>query len=116
MQQLPAASTVGSANAEYAVQLVFQPGPPAVYTLDSIDGAVAPAMSGALRPMIWLRVAAFGVAGLVSLWTARTLARPIDTLSRSSRRMTQSRTFDTPLRHDRLQPRSRCADARPSTR
>jgi putative nucleotidyltransferase with HDIG domain len=97
IRQLPAASTVTLAGVEYAVRQVVQSGPATVYTLDSIDGAVAPVMSSALAAMIWLGVAVFGVAALVSLWTARSLARPIDTLSKSLSEMTQSRTFDTPL-------------------
>jgi len=97
IQQLPAAATVRLADAEYAVRLVVQTGPATVYTLDSIDGAVGPAIRSALGPMIWLGVAAFGVAGLVSLWTARTLARPIDTLARSLSDMAQSRTFESAL-------------------
>ncbi len=97
IQQLPAASTVRLADAEYVVRLVVQAGPATVYTLDSIDGAVAPVISGALGPMMWLGVAAFGVAGLVSLWTARTLARPIDTLARSLSDMAQSRTYECAL-------------------
>ena len=43
MQSLPAMSTVTLGGAEYAVREVMQSGPAAVYTLDSIDGAVAPA-------------------------------------------------------------------------
>jgi putative nucleotidyltransferase with HDIG domain len=97
IRQLRSASTVTLAGAEYAVRQVVQSGPVTVYTLDSIDGAVAPVMGNALVAMIWLGVAVFGVAGLVSLWTARSLAQPIDTLSKSLSEMTQSRTFDTAL-------------------
>jgi putative nucleotidyltransferase with HDIG domain len=97
IQQLPAASTVRLADAEYAVGLVVQAGPATVYTLDSIDGAVAPVIRRTLGPMIWLAVATFGVAGLVSLWTARTLAQPIDTLSRSLAGMAQSGAFESAL-------------------
>jgi putative nucleotidyltransferase with HDIG domain len=97
LQQLPAASTVRLADTEYAVGLVMQAGQATVYTLDSIDGAVAPVISRAFGPMIWLAVAAFGVAALVSVGTARTLARPIDTLSRSLSAMAQSRAFESAL-------------------
>jgi putative nucleotidyltransferase with HDIG domain len=82
---------------EYAVRLVVQAGPAMVYTLDSLDGAVVPAINRTLRTMMWLGLAAFGVAGLASLWTARTLARPIDTLSRSLAEMTRSRSFESAL-------------------
>ena len=76
----------------------MQSGSAAVYTLDSIDGAVRPALARPLNAMIWLAIAAFGIAGLVSVWTARSLSRPIDTLSRSLSDMTQSGNFDTTLR------------------
>jgi putative nucleotidyltransferase with HDIG domain len=98
VQSLPGMSTVTLGGAEYAVREVRQSGSAAVYTLDSIDGAVGPALARALNPMIWLAIAAFGIAGLVSVWTARSLSRPIDTLSRSLNDMTQSGNFDTTLR------------------
>ena len=104
IQQLPAASTVTLAGAEYAVRQVVQSGPAAVYTLDSIDGAVAPLISSALTAMIWLGVAAFCVAGLVSLWTARSLARPIDTLSKSLSEMTAVAHLRNGAADDGLQP------------
>ena len=98
VQSLPGMSTISLAGVEYAVREVTQSGTAAVYTLDSIDGALGPALSKALNPMIWLAFAAFGIAGLVSIWTARSLSRPIDTLSRSLSDMTQSGNFDTTLR------------------
>jgi putative nucleotidyltransferase with HDIG domain len=98
VQALPAMSTVALGDGEYAVREVMQSGSAAVYTLDSIDDAVAPALDKPLNAMIWLTIAAFGIAGLVSVWTARSLSRPIDTLSRSLSDMTQSGNFDTTLR------------------
>ena len=97
IQQLTAISTVTLAGSEYAVRQVVQAGPATVYTLDSIDSAVAAGMSRPLTAMIWLSVAVFAVAGLANLWTARSLARPIDTLSTSLSEMTESRTFETAL-------------------
>jgi putative nucleotidyltransferase with HDIG domain len=98
VQSLPGRSTVALGGVEYAVREVMQSGSAAVYTLDSIDGAMAPALSWALNAMIWLALAAFGIAGFVSVWTARSLSRPIDTLSRSLSDMTQSGNFVTTLR------------------
>jgi putative nucleotidyltransferase with HDIG domain len=98
LRALPGMSTVKLGGAEYAVRQATQSGTAAVYTLDSIDRAFAPAMSRALSGMIWVAFAAFGIAGLVSVWTARSLARPIDTLSRSLGEMSRSGTFDTALR------------------
>ncbi len=40
-------------------------------------------MADAVRSALIIALGAFGLAGLASLWMARTLARPIDTLSRS---------------------------------
>ena len=98
VQSLPTLSMISLGDAEYAVREVMQSGAAAVYTLDSIDDALAPAISTALSAMVWLAIAAFGIAGLVSLWTARSLSRPIDTLSRSLSDMTQSGNFETTLR------------------
>ena len=97
VQQLPASSMVSLGGAEYAVRLVLQSGPASVYTLDSIDAAVAPVMSVVMSSIVWLGVAAFCMAGLASVWTARAVARPIDTLSTSLSEMAQSRTFDSAL-------------------
>ena len=111
VQSLPAMSTVTSATPNTPSAKSCSRGSAAVYTLDSIDGAVAPALARPLNAMIWLAIAAFGIAGLVSVWTARSLSRPIDTLSRSLSDMTQSANFDTTLRAERVQPRGRRADA-----
>ena len=97
VQQLPAASTVTLGGSEYALGLVLQAGPAAVYTLDSIDDAMAPVIARALNAMIWLGATACLGAGLASLWTARTLARPIDALSKSLSEMTQARSFEAAL-------------------
>ena len=98
VRSLPGRPTITLGGAEYAVREVMQSGTAAVYTLDSIDGALQPALTVALKTMIWVALAAFGIAGLVSVWTARSLARPIDTLSRSLTEMTQSGKFETTLR------------------
>jgi putative nucleotidyltransferase with HDIG domain len=97
LQALSGSSTVSLGGAEYAVQLLFTPGAAAVYALDSIDASTAPILSGAMSAMFWLALAAFSLAGVASLWMARTLSRPINTLSRSLAEMTQSRTFDDDL-------------------
>jgi putative nucleotidyltransferase with HDIG domain len=98
VRSLPGVATVTLGGAEYAVREVMQSGTVAIYTLDSIDGALAPALTRALNAVIWVALAAFGIAGLVSVWTARSLARPIDTLSRSLSDMARSGNFETTLR------------------
>jgi putative nucleotidyltransferase with HDIG domain len=97
LEALPGTNTVRLGRAEYAVQLLFQPGTTAVYALDSIDASTAAVMADAVKAMLLLALAAFCLAGVASLWTARTLSRPIDVLSRSLTEMTQSRTFGTDL-------------------
>ncbi|HEU4890994.1 MAG TPA: HD-GYP domain-containing protein [Vicinamibacterales bacterium] len=97
IQQLPGTSTIRLSGDEYVVRQVVRTGQATVYTLDSIDGAVNLVMSNALEAIVWLGVVVFSLAGLVSLWTARSLARPIDTLSKSLSEMTESRNFETPL-------------------
>jgi putative nucleotidyltransferase with HDIG domain len=97
LQSLPASTSVRLDETEYAVTQVFQSGATSVFALDSIDAAVAPVLNKAMSPILWLSAAAFGIAGLASLWMARTLSRPIDRLSRSLAEMTQSRSFDADL-------------------
>jgi putative nucleotidyltransferase with HDIG domain len=97
LQSLAGMRTVPLGNVEYAVELLFQPGAAAVYALDSIDASTAPVIANAMRAMLWLAAAAFSLAGFASLWMARTLSRPIDTLSRSLGAMTRSRMFGQDL-------------------
>jgi putative nucleotidyltransferase with HDIG domain len=84
-------------DSEYAVRRLVQEGAAQVYVLDSIDASARPAVQRALRTMGGIAVGAFLLAGLASLWLARTIARPIDTLSGSLSLMTNSRDFDHPL-------------------
>jgi putative nucleotidyltransferase with HDIG domain len=82
---------------DYAVQLLFRAGESSVFALDSIDASAGPAMADAARSALMIALGAFGLAAVTSLWMARTLARPIDTLSRSLSGMTRSRSFEQPL-------------------
>jgi putative nucleotidyltransferase with HDIG domain len=97
LQALPSSPTVALGGAEYAVELLFKRQVTSVYALDSIEASTAPILSGALAAIFWIALAAFSLAGIASLWMARTLARPIDTLSRSLAHMTESRTFEDDL-------------------
>ena len=94
---LAGSQTVSLNGTEYAVQLLFQPGSGFVYALDSIEDSVGPLMTRAVRAMSLIALAAFAIAGLASLWMARSLSRPIDRLSRSLSEMTRSRSFDREL-------------------
>jgi len=84
-------------DGEYAVRELLQEREAGVYVLDSIDAASAPALMKASRTIFVMALATFAVAGLASVWLARTLARPIDSLSRSLEQMTRERAFDEPL-------------------
>lgn len=84
-------------NSEYAVRRLLQHGAGQVFVLDSIDASARPVLRKALPTMLAIAVGAFALAGLASLWLARTIARPIGTLSASLSGMTDAREFDNPL-------------------
>jgi putative nucleotidyltransferase with HDIG domain len=54
-------------------------------------------MQEALRAVLIIAAGSFALAGLASVWLARTIARPIDRLSKSLADMTASRDFDHPV-------------------
>jgi len=82
---------------EYAVRRLLHHGGGQVFVLDSIDASARPVLREALRTMGAIALGAFALAGLASLWLARTIARPIGTLSASLSSMTHAREFDNPL-------------------
>jgi putative nucleotidyltransferase with HDIG domain len=84
-------------GSEYAVRRLLQHGSAQVFVLDAIDTSARPVLRAALRTMGWVAVGAFALAAVASLWLARTIARPIDTLSASLSTMTKVRDFDHPL-------------------
>jgi putative nucleotidyltransferase with HDIG domain len=94
---LPARGTIRLNDAEYAVRLLFREGPGSVYVVDSIDESAAASMQRAARTIQIIALGAFVLAGIASIWLARTIARPVDTLSRSLSEMTQARNFENPL-------------------
>ena len=97
VRALPTSPALTLGGAEYAVRPVTHSGDAAVYALDSIDASAAPVLSNAIGAMGWIAAAAFGLAGVASIWMARTVSRPIDTLSRSVEEMTRSRAFEDHL-------------------
>jgi putative nucleotidyltransferase with HDIG domain len=88
-------ATLRLGREDYATQLLFRAGDAAVFAIESIDASVGPAMGDAVRSALLIALGAFFLAGMASLWMARTLARPIDTLSRSLSGMAKSRSFET---------------------
>jgi putative nucleotidyltransferase with HDIG domain len=97
LQALASSSPVSLGGTEYAVKLLFSRQATEVYALDSIEASMAPLLSRAMTVMLWIALGAFLLAGIASLWMARTLSRPINTLSRSLAEMTESLNFDDDL-------------------
>ena len=90
----PDSSTIRLDREEYATQLLFRAGDAGVFAVDSIDAAVGPALTHAARSVLLIALGAFCLALVTSVWMARTLARPIDRLSKSLSAMTRSRSFE----------------------
>ncbi len=88
---------VNFADQEYAIRPLLQGDHATIYVLDSVDASARPLVRSALQKMGAIALGAFVLAGLASLWLARTIAHPIDTLSASLSEMTRTRTFDRPL-------------------
>jgi putative nucleotidyltransferase with HDIG domain len=82
---------------QYAVKLLFRHGDAAAYALDSVDASAEPLLKAALRATLLIALGSLALAAFASLWLARTVARPIDTLSRSLTVMAQSRDFGAPI-------------------
>jgi putative nucleotidyltransferase with HDIG domain len=98
IQDMKGPGVLSLGDSQYAVQPLLDEGDPQVYVLDSINASASPAIQTALRTMGWIALGAFLLAGLASVWLSRTIARPIDSLSKSLSGMTQSRAFDEPLK------------------
>ncbi len=97
LRTLPSRSKIELAGADYAVKLLLPTGDATVYALDSIAASTEVPMQDALRAVFFIALGSFALAGLASVWLARTISRPIDTLSRSLSNMTDARDFDHPL-------------------
>lgn len=99
IHNLPEQGVLTLSDSEYAIQrlLNVDDGAAQVYVLASINASAGPAIAGALKTMGWIALGAFLLAALASIWLSRTIARPIDSLSKSLSGMTESRTFDEPL-------------------
>jgi putative nucleotidyltransferase with HDIG domain len=90
-------SIVTLGGVEYASRLLFHDGDAKVFALDSIAAATKEPLHAALRAMLIFAICSFALATIASFWLARTISRPIDTLSRSLSEMTKSRDFDRPV-------------------
>lgn len=85
------------AGEEYAVRPLLRDGSTAVYVLDSIDASARPLVRASFQTIGSIAFGAFLLAAVASLWLARTISRPIDTLSKALTDMTRARAFDRPL-------------------
>jgi putative nucleotidyltransferase with HDIG domain len=94
---LPGADAVTLDGEQYAVRKLLQHGDVSVYVLDSIDASASSILSGTLQALGGVALVALALAGLASLWLARAVARPIDTLTTSLTHLSGSRTFDVPI-------------------
>jgi putative nucleotidyltransferase with HDIG domain len=94
---LAAGSLTTLGREEYAVQPLLREGHTAVYVLNSIDVSARPLVRSSLQAIATIGAGAFVLAALASLWLARTISRPIGTLSGSLTEMTRTRAFDQPL-------------------
>jgi putative nucleotidyltransferase with HDIG domain len=97
LSMLPTRNIVTLNGVEFATLLLYQDGNTRVYALDSIDESTRGPMKAAFRAMLIFAICSFALAAVASFWLARTISRPIDTLSKSLSAMTSSRDFDNPL-------------------
>ena len=97
LRRLPANPIVNLAGSEYAARMLFKDGDARVYALDSIAAATRGPMNAAFRATLLIAICSFALAMVASFWLARTIAQPIDTLSRSLSEMTKTRDFDHPV-------------------
>jgi len=97
LRALPQGGNVWLGPSEYAVRLLFQDGGAAVYALDSIGASAREPMKRALISVSLIAIGSFALAAFASVWLARTISRPIGTLSQSLSEMTKSRDFDNPV-------------------
>jgi putative nucleotidyltransferase with HDIG domain len=97
IQALPANPIVVLADSEYAVKLLFEDAEAQVFALASIGASTRVPMQEALRAVFIIAVGSFALAAFASVWLARTISRPIDTLSTSLSEMTASRDFENPV-------------------
>ncbi|HET7221371.1 MAG TPA: HD domain-containing phosphohydrolase [Vicinamibacterales bacterium] len=97
LSELSTRNIVTLAGDEYAAKLLFQDGEAQVYALDSVGASTRVPMQQALRAMAIFAICSFALAAVASFWLARTISRPIDTLSKSLSEMTKTRDFDHPV-------------------
>jgi putative nucleotidyltransferase with HDIG domain len=94
---LPESEVVTLNGEQYAIRVLLRNPDLGVYTVAPIDAAAASILKDTIRALLLIALCSLAIAALASLWLARTVARPIDILSRSLTALTASRHFDTPV-------------------
>ncbi|HET7698559.1 MAG TPA: HD domain-containing phosphohydrolase [Vicinamibacterales bacterium] len=94
---MPDADIVDLDGEQYAVRTLLRHGDLAVYTMDSIEASARAILGTTVRALGIIALCSLALAAIASMWLARTLARPIDTLSRSLTALASSRDFDRPV-------------------
>jgi putative nucleotidyltransferase with HDIG domain len=91
--RLPEEGVVELGDDAHAIRRLLRIGDAELYALDSITRASAAANAEASRVIALIGIGALILGGLASLWLARSLARPINQLSRQLERMARLREF-----------------------
>ena len=93
----PGAQVVDLAGESWATQPLSRVDDVTLIALQSIDAGAAGQTIAALTSLAWIGLGAIVLAGLGSLWLARTLTQPIDQLSRSLTSMSVAERTRTPV-------------------
>ena len=91
------AQVVTLAGESWAIQPLSRVDDVTLSALASVDAAAAGQTRSALTSLAWIGLGALGLAGLGSLWLARTLTEPIDHLSQSLTAMSATERTRTPV-------------------
>jgi putative nucleotidyltransferase with HDIG domain len=94
---LPLSGSIELAGEEFVVERLSSIDAASVYAMSSVTAAARAASSETGWVLLLAGAGALLIAVAGSWWLARTVARPIDTLSRSLARMAHERDFDRPL-------------------
>jgi putative nucleotidyltransferase with HDIG domain len=94
---MPGVDTIELGGEQYAVRKLVQHGDVSVYVLESIDGSARPILTDTLSALALIALGALAVAGLASMALARSVARPIHTLTESLTRLVASPDLYTPI-------------------
>jgi putative nucleotidyltransferase with HDIG domain len=84
-------------GASWAIQPLSRLGDVTFVALASVDDAAATQTAAALQSLAWVALGAMLLAAIGSVWLARTLTRPIDTLSQSLSKMISAGPAHQPL-------------------